>query len=152
MPDSTDYVPPSPLFLPLPPLSFPFAHLTDQNGFCKCPAPISMRCLLPALRQERLWRGVRGNWGGILVTGAHDLLKCALAGGNGLCSSSSSPSPRLDSPRCHFGQRIWLCPKMEVELVLGAAAPWVMLVVDAAQVAEAFKFNRRIFYAFPFPF
>lgn len=25
-------------------------------------------------------------------------------------------------------------------------------VADAAQVAEAFKFNRRIFYAFPFPF
>lgn len=35
---------------------------------------------------------------------------------------------------------------------IGGSSSLGDVVVDAAQVAEAFKFNRRIFYAFPFPF
>lgn len=99
---------------------------------------------------ETLKRGA-GLRGAILVTGAHDLLKCALAGGNGLCpSSSSSPSPRLDSPRCHFGQRIWLSPKMEVALVLGAAAPWVML--SSTQLKWPRHFNSIVAFFMRFLF
>jgi len=71
-------------------------RLTDQNGFWKCPVPISMPWVSVLGRKGR--KGGHEWDGGFLATGSHDLLKCTLAGvvkrqfqiGNGLCSSSPS--------------------------------------------------------------
>lgn len=94
-------------WLPLPPPP----SLTDQNGFCKCPAPISMRWLLPGSWRRSRGRSRSWRWQRLTQMRIGRQRKWAMPIVVTLAGSWQS---------CRFGQRIWLWKSKTSVIVLGA--------------------------------